>query len=55
MNFCNPAGITDANKITFIKMVRIYITEAVEAQQDIKLDVDKWDSEYLGEMSNPLA
>jgi hypothetical protein len=44
MNEHNPAGISDPNKITFVKMVRIYITEAVEQQQDIKLDVDKWDS-----------
>lgn len=42
----NPDKIDDQQKIFVIKMVRCYITEAVEGKQSFKLPVDKWDADY---------
>jgi hypothetical protein len=45
----NPTKIADQQKIFVIKMVRCFITEAVESKQSYKLSVDKWDADYCGE------
>ncbi len=42
----NHETIQDEEKIFIIKIARCYITEAVEGQQNYKLAVDKWDSDY---------
>ena len=42
----NPAMVKDSEKIFIIKLVRCYITEALEGKQDFKLPVDKWDADY---------
>ena len=44
-----PAIVKDSEKIFILKMVRCYITEAVEGKQDYKLPVDKWDADYCKE------
>lgn len=44
----NPDKIDDQQKIFVIKLIRCYITEAVEEKQSYKLPVDKWDAEYFG-------
>lgn len=56
-----PNMVQDDEKIFIIKVVRCYITEAIEGKQDYKLPVDKWDAEYCkeeegedGEMKNEL-
>jgi hypothetical protein len=38
--------VNDAEKIFILKLVRCYITEAVESKQNYKLPVDKWDADY---------
>jgi hypothetical protein len=38
----NPKNIADEQKIFVIKMVRCFLTEAVESKQSYKLGVDKW-------------
>lgn len=42
----NPKQIDDQQKIFVIKMIRCFITEAVEGKQLYKLSVDKWDADY---------
>lgn len=41
-----PKSVGDKEKIFVIKMIRCYITEAIEEKQDYKLPVDKWDADY---------
>jgi inositol 1,4,5-triphosphate receptor type 1/inositol 1,4,5-triphosphate receptor type 3 len=41
-----PNQVTDAEKIFIIKLVRCYISEAVESKQNHKLSVDKWNADY---------
>jgi hypothetical protein len=41
-----PDQITDSEKIFIIRLVRCYISEAVEEKQNHKLSVDKWNAEY---------
>ena len=38
--------IKDEQKIFIIKLVRCYIAEAVEENQNHKLCVDKWSADY---------
>ena len=42
----NHETISTAEKIFVIKIARCYITEAVEARQNYKYPVDKWNSDY---------
>lgn len=42
----NPSFIKDEEKIFVVKLIRCYITEAIEEKQDYKLPVDKWDADY---------
>jgi hypothetical protein len=42
----HPDEVTDAEKIFIIKLVRCYISEAVEEKQNHKLSVDKWNADY---------
>lgn len=44
-----PSIVNDSEKIFILKLVRCYITEAVEGKQDYKLSVDKWDADYCQE------
>ena len=44
-----PDQINDREKIFVIKLVRFYITEAIEEKQNYKLPVDKWDADYCGD------
>lgn len=48
----NPTEISDDEKIFVIKLVRCYISEAVEENQNYKLSVDKWSSDYYTDESN---
>lgn len=41
-----PEMISDREKIFIIKLVRCYISEAVEEKQNHKLSVDKWSADY---------
>ncbi len=43
----NPEKIDDQQKIFVIKLVRCFITEAVEGKQLYKRSVDKWDADYF--------
>lgn len=45
----NPDKIDDQQKIFVIKLVRCFLTEAVESKQSYKLCIDKWDADYCGE------
>lgn len=45
----NPAQIDDQQKIFIIKLIRCYMTEAVEGKQSYKRSVDKWDADYCGD------
>lgn len=47
MTMADPKKIEDVHKITIIKLIRCYISEAVESKQQYKLSVDKWDAEYF--------
>lgn len=42
----NPNLIKDEEKIFVVKLIRCYITEAVEEKQNYKLPIDKWDADY---------
>lgn len=42
----------DSEKIFIIKLVRCYISEAVESHQNHKLPVDKWGPEYYSDDTN---
>ena len=44
-----PEQINDREKIFVMKLVRFYITEAIEEKQNYKLPVDKWDANYCGD------
>lgn len=44
--------IEDSEKIFLIKLVRCYITEAVEEKQNHKLAVDKWSADYYTDDTN---
>lgn len=48
----NPTQISDEEKIFVIKLVRCYISEAVEENQNYKLSVDKWSADYYTDESN---
>jgi hypothetical protein len=45
----NPDQISDDEKIFVIKLIRSYISEAVEEQQNYKLPVDKWGPDYYSD------
>lgn len=45
----NPENISDDEKVFVIKLIRCYISEAVEEQQNYKLAVDKWNAEYYSD------
>ena len=47
MTMSDPDSIQDEYKIPIIKLIRCYISEAVEHKQSYKLSVDKWDAEYF--------
>lgn len=51
MTMSDPDQIQDIYKIPIIKLIRCYISEAVEHKQQYKLSVDKWDAEYFAEDS----
>lgn len=42
----HPTEIQDQYKIPIIKLVRCYISEAIERDQEYKLGVDCWDAKY---------
>lgn len=44
----NPDKIDDQQKIFVIKLVRCFLTQAVEGKQSYKLCIDKWDADYCG-------
>ena len=44
-----PKSFKDTEKIFFIKLVKCYITEAVEEKQNYKNPIDQWDAEYVKE------
>ena len=44
MTMKDPKKIEDVYKIPVIKLIRCYISEAVENKQQYKLSVDKWDA-----------
>ena len=48
----NPDQISCAEKVFFIKLVRCYISEAVEDKQNHKLPVDKWNADYYTDESS---
>jgi hypothetical protein len=50
----HPDVIQDSEKIFLIKLVRCYITEAVEEKQNHKLAVDKWSADYYTDEANSL-
>ena len=45
----NPENISDDEKVFVIKLIRCYISEAVEEQQNYKLAVDKRNAEYYSD------
>ncbi len=45
----NTGLVKDEEKIFVIKLIRCYITEAIEEKQSYKLPVDKWDADYCKE------
>jgi hypothetical protein len=48
----NPTEISDNEKIFVIKLVRCYISEAVEENQNYKLSVDRWSADYYTDESS---
>ena len=44
-----PTKFQDTEKIFVIKLIRCYLTEAVEEKQYHKLSVDKWNADYCNE------
>jgi hypothetical protein len=42
-----PKDIEDKYKIPIIKLIRCYLSEAIEKNQQYKLCVDLWDAEYV--------
>ena len=48
----NPTEISDDEKIFVIKLVRCYISEGVEENQNYKLSVDKWSADYYADDSS---
>ena len=42
-----PNKFNDSEKVFIIKLVRCYLTEAIESKQDYKLPVDKWEADYF--------
>jgi len=42
----DPSLIKDEEKIFVVKLIRCFLTEAIEEKQNYKLSVDKWDADY---------
>lgn len=51
----NPDQVTDSQKIFIIKLVRCYISEAVEKDQNHKLSVDKWSADYYTDQCSGMS